>query len=156
MLPTTIKEVMDALNLTKMPTNVRANQLQKYGLLYRRKGEGLLETTERGCHIKKVIQKLDRELVGITDGKITLTPIYQCQYSACKDVQAFIGRGEPHCATCGKPLTESMIIDYISATPKPKWEEKPKEKRNIFKTEDDRFLEKLPFLKKVEEKKEKK
>lgn len=98
------------------------------------------------------LEKLDWDFVEITNGNCTLTPIYQCQYPACRNVQAFIGKGEPHCATCGKTLTESMIIDYISATPKPKWEEKKNEKQNIFKTEDEHFLERLPFLKKAEEK----
>ena len=129
LLPTTVKAVMMALNVTKMPANTRINQLKKFGLLSRRKGLGRIYPTDVGIYIKNIIHTIDRDIDGwgaeaiTTEGKNTKTPIYQCTYSACKSVQAYNGKGDPHCIACGKQLTADMIIDYISAIPAPKYQE---------------------------------
>lgn len=46
MLPTDLKAVMKELDLTKMPVNTRINELEKVGLVKRRKGTGKVMPTE--------------------------------------------------------------------------------------------------------------
>lgn len=46
MLPTDLKAVMKELKLTKMPVNTRVNELEKVGLVKRRKGTGKVMPTE--------------------------------------------------------------------------------------------------------------
>ncbi len=46
MLPTDIKNVMIELNLTRVPVNTRINNLEKAGLVLRRKGTGKIKQTD--------------------------------------------------------------------------------------------------------------
>jgi hypothetical protein len=46
MLPTTIECIMKELNITKMPANKRVNNLMGVGLVSRKRGSGVVESTE--------------------------------------------------------------------------------------------------------------
>ncbi len=64
MLPSNIENIMKASNLTKVPINVRVNELERVGLVDRFKGTGRVELTDFGKSFMLTVteyQKLVRE-----------------------------------------------------------------------------------------------
>ena len=59
MLPTDLKAVMNELNLTKMPVNTRINELEKAGLVKRRKGTGMVMPTEMTNYFMDLIKNIE-------------------------------------------------------------------------------------------------
>lgn len=55
MMPSDINTMMKELNLTKVPINVRINQLEKVGLVNRRRGTGIVVLTEFGKYFMELI-----------------------------------------------------------------------------------------------------
>ncbi len=58
MLPTDLKTVMKELNLTKMPVNTRVNELEKVGLVKRRKGTGKVMPTDMTGYFLDLIDNI--------------------------------------------------------------------------------------------------
>jgi predicted transcriptional regulator len=57
-LPTDLKAVMKELELTKMPVNTRLNELEKVGLVKRRKGTGKVVPTEMTGYFLDLIDNI--------------------------------------------------------------------------------------------------
>jgi DNA-binding GntR family transcriptional regulator len=55
MLPSDINTMMKEFNLTKVPINIRINQLEKVGLVNRWRGTGIVVLTEFGKDFMKLI-----------------------------------------------------------------------------------------------------
>lgn len=62
-LPTTVPELMDRFNLTKMPVNNRINRLEKVGLIKRVRGEGKVKPTEMTPLFIQLINEIESEVV---------------------------------------------------------------------------------------------
>jgi hypothetical protein len=62
MLPTTIKEVMVQLPLTKMPANNRVNDLVRAGLARRTKGTGAVEPTDLTKRFLELILAITKDV----------------------------------------------------------------------------------------------
>ncbi len=58
MLPSDLKVVMNELKLTKMPVNTRVNELEKVGLVKRRKGTGKIMPTEMTGYFLDLIDNI--------------------------------------------------------------------------------------------------
>lgn len=58
MLPTDLKAVMKELELTKMPVNTRLNELEKVGLVKRRKGTGKVTPTDMTGYFLDLIDSI--------------------------------------------------------------------------------------------------
>lgn len=62
MLPTDLKTVMSEVNLTKMPVNTRVNQLERVGLVNRRKGTGKIMPTEMTNYFLDLIDTIKNKV----------------------------------------------------------------------------------------------
>ncbi len=62
MLPTDMKAVMNELNLTKMPVNTRINELEKVGLVKRRKGTGMVMPTDMTNYFMDLIKNIETKV----------------------------------------------------------------------------------------------
>jgi len=60
MLPSDINTIMEETKLTKVPINIRANKLERVGLVKRWRGTGLIVITDLG---KKIIEMIDNSVV---------------------------------------------------------------------------------------------
>ena len=63
LVPTTIPQLMDDFNLTKMPVNSRINKLEKSGLIRRIRGNGIIEPTELTPIFIELIDGIKSEVI---------------------------------------------------------------------------------------------
>lgn len=68
MLPTDINTIMETLNLTKVPVNIRVNKLEKAGLVDRCRGTGIIISTDFGKYFLNLINDYQNiVMLNITD-----------------------------------------------------------------------------------------
>ncbi len=62
MLPSNIDAIMKKVNMTKVPVNVRVNELERVGLVDRFKGTGRVELTDFGKSFMLTIREYEGEV----------------------------------------------------------------------------------------------